>query len=190
MLLGSTRLTEPDGTRHVRAVDLGHHRVPQVPAARPVSRSGRADEAGVLPRLDVLGTSGAGLRGSAREDARPRTRPGGPWRQPHGPGLHRRSRTIALLPNLRVVVALGAVAMNSFLRAWQVLGHEVGSPKPRFRHAGTWSLPPVTLIASYHPSQRNTQTGLLTEAMFDRIFDAARTRLSTATQVSRPSRIR
>ena len=99
-------------------------------------------------------------------------------------------RTIALLPNLRVVVALGAVAMNSFLRAWQVLGHEVGSPKPRFRHAGTWSLLPITLIASYHPSQRNTQTGLLTEAMFDRIFDAARTRLSTATQVSRPSRIR
>ncbi len=95
-------------------------------------------------------------------------------------------RTIALLPNLRVVVGLGVVAMHSFLRAWHALGHEVPSPKPRFRHAGRWSLPPITLIASYHPSQRNTQTGLLTEVMFDRVFYVARGALSMAVGVSGP----
>jgi uracil-DNA glycosylase family 4 len=83
-------------------------------------------------------------------------------------------RETMLLPNLRVVVALGAFAMEAFLRTWRATGHEVRAPKPRFRHGGIWSLPPITLIASYHPSQRNTQTVLLSESMFDDIFRLAR----------------
>ncbi|HYS72391.1 MAG TPA: uracil-DNA glycosylase [Thermoplasmata archaeon] len=83
-------------------------------------------------------------------------------------------REIELLPNLRVVIALGAVAMDAFLRAWRALGHDPPTPRPRFHHAGRWSLPPIMLIASYHPSQRNTQTGLLQEAAFDAVFAAAR----------------
>jgi uracil-DNA glycosylase family 4 len=79
-------------------------------------------------------------------------------------------REVMLLQNLRVVVALGAVAMGAFLRTWRATGHEVPSPVPRFRHGATWPLPPITLLASYHPSQRNTQTGRLTRAMFDRVF--------------------
>ncbi len=83
-------------------------------------------------------------------------------------------REIELLPNLQVVVALGAVAMDAFMRAWRTLGHDIPAPRPKFRHGGRWSLPPITLIASYHPSQRNTQTGLLREAAFDAVFASAR----------------
>ena len=42
-------------------------------------------------------------------------------------------------------------------------------------------MPPITLIASYHPSQRNTQTGLLTESMFDDVFRSARRALQEDT---------
>jgi uracil-DNA glycosylase family 4 len=84
-------------------------------------------------------------------------------------------REIRILePRLRVVVVLGGVAMDAFLRAWRATGHEVPRPRPKFRHGGSWSLPPVTLIASYHPSQRNTQTGRLRTGMFDRVFRTAR----------------
>ena len=81
-------------------------------------------------------------------------------------------REVMLLQNLRVVVVLGALAMGAFLRTWRATGHEVPSPVPRFRHGATWPLLPITLLASYHPSQRNTQTGRLTRAMFDRVFES------------------
>ena len=81
---------------------------------------------------------------------------------------------LELLADLHAVVALGQVAMDRFLRAWQAAGHTVPRPKPSFGHGRTYALGPVTLLASYHPSQRNTQTGLLTEEMFDAIFRQAR----------------
>jgi uracil-DNA glycosylase family 4 len=89
-------------------------------------------------------------------------------------------REAMLLPSLRVVVVLGAVAMDAFLHVWRATDHAVPRPKPRFRHGGTWSLPPITLIASYHPSQRNTQTGLLSESMLDEVFRSARRALNQA----------
>jgi len=82
-------------------------------------------------------------------------------------------REVSFLPDLRVAVVLGAVAMNRFLRVWRALGHGTPVPAPKFRHGGIWKLGSLTVIASYHPSQRNTQTGLLTEPMFDRIFAEA-----------------
>ena len=83
-------------------------------------------------------------------------------------------REIGLLDNLRVVVTLGGVATDRFLRAWEATGGAIPHPKPRFRHGGRHALGPVTLITSYHPSQRNTQTGLLTDRMFGAIFRAVR----------------
>jgi uracil-DNA glycosylase family 4 len=83
-------------------------------------------------------------------------------------------REISSLPSLRAVIVLGAVAMNAFLSAWRATRHDLPVPKPRFGHARTWSLPPIDLLASYHPSQRNTQTGLLKESMFDDVFVSAR----------------
>lgn len=83
-------------------------------------------------------------------------------------------RELASLSNLRVVVALGHAAMDAFLRAWRAIGRAVPRPMAKFRHGGSWDLPPVTLLASYHPSQRNTSTGLLREEMFDAVFARAR----------------
>lgn len=87
---------------------------------------------------------------------------------------------VRLLTRLRVVVGLGATATDQFLRAWRATGHDLPRPKPPFAHAVAHDLGTITLITSYHPSQRNTQTGLLTEAMFDRVFRLAKTALSDA----------
>lgn len=82
---------------------------------------------------------------------------------------------ITLLPNLKVIVALGQAAMDRFLRAWEDAGRAVPRPRPRFGHGRVVPVGGVTLVSSYHPSQRNTQTGLLTERMFDAVFrEAAR----------------
>ena len=84
---------------------------------------------------------------------------------------------LGLLKDLRVVVALGAVAMDRFLRAWDSRGHSLPRPKPVFGHNRRYDLGSAVLLSSYHPSQRNTQTGLLTEPMFDAIFHAVRQEL-------------
>lgn len=77
-------------------------------------------------------------------------------------------REWALLEDVRAVVALGDFAHR---RAWAVFG---AGRRPRFGHGAEALLPGGrVLIASYHPSQRNTFTGLLTEPMFDAIFSRA-----------------
>ena len=81
---------------------------------------------------------------------------------------------LGLLPRLQVAVALGAVAWTGLLTAWADAGHAVPRPRPRFSHGARVDLGPLVLLASYHPSQRNTQTGLLSEAMFDSVFRTAR----------------
>ncbi len=84
-------------------------------------------------------------------------------------------RELAVLASLRVVVALGEFAQR---RVWASLG--VGR-RPKFAHGAEASLAGGrTLIASYHPSQRNTFTGLLTEAMFDAVFARARALLGAS----------
>ena len=89
-----------------------------------------------------------------------------------------------LLPRISVVVALGGFAFDNALRVWGARGHRVPSPKPAFGHghevqlglAGDSSATPAApiLLASYHPSQQNTFTGVLTEAMLDAVFARAR----------------
>ena len=87
-------------------------------------------------------------------------------------------RELQLLENLRVVVVLGKIAFDTYLDAYRQLAHSDGplpKPRPKFGHGATYRLPnAVNLIASYHPSQQNTQTGKLTRAMFNDIFAAAR----------------
>lgn len=82
---------------------------------------------------------------------------------------------LTLLPKIRVIVALGRIAFRACLDALNAHGVPLPTPLPRFRHGQVTVLrPDLTLVASYHPSQQNTQTGRLTEAMFQRIFETAR----------------
>ncbi len=82
---------------------------------------------------------------------------------------------LSLLKNVRVVVALGRIAWQEILRTRKELGWPVPQPLPPFDHGATCRLDDTTvLICSYHPSQQNTSTGKLTQAMFDEVFCKAR----------------
>lgn len=82
---------------------------------------------------------------------------------------------LRLLRRLTVVVALGNVAFNEYVKAARASGHTVKKPVPTFRHGSIDSTPwGVTLLGSYHPSQQNTFTGRLTRPMFHDVFRRAR----------------
>ena len=84
-------------------------------------------------------------------------------------------RELVLLRRARVVVALGKIAFDTYLRVRRELDLDVSRPVPRFGHGKTYRMPGgVTVIASFHPSQQNTQTGRLTRAMFHAVFRKAR----------------
>ncbi|CAN5315160.1 uracil-DNA glycosylase family protein [soil metagenome] len=79
-------------------------------------------------------------------------------------------RELALLPKLRVIVALGGFAWDGVLRGLQ---QHVPKPRPKFGHGAHATLGPYEVFASYHVSQQNTFTGRLTEPMLDAVFAAA-----------------
>jgi len=85
---------------------------------------------------------------------------------------------LKLLKNVRVVLALGKIAFDSFLKAYQEMGGTVSKPRPQFGHGASNRLGDgLTLLASYHPSQQNTFTGKLTRKMFHEVFRKAKRRL-------------
>ncbi len=83
---------------------------------------------------------------------------------------------LAALPDLRVVLALGRIAFEAVLAAWPASGRgRPLEPRPRFAHGAEVRLDGgVTLLASYHPSRQNTNTGHLTRAMWLAVFRRAR----------------
>ena len=82
---------------------------------------------------------------------------------------------LQLLRHIQVVVALGKIAFEEYLRTCQVTGHVVPSPRPKFSHGAEYVLPgKITLLGSYHPSQQNTFTGTLTRPMFHQVFQRAK----------------
>ncbi len=86
------------------------------------------------------------------------------------------STEIEALGRLRVVVALGRIAFDGYLNYLVGTGI-LSSRRPyTFGHGAEHVLPNrITLLASYHPSLRNTNTGRLDRAMFTKIFVRART---------------
>ncbi len=86
------------------------------------------------------------------------------------------------LKHLRVVVALGRIAFDNYLKGLRRLGVALPKPLPRFAHNTIHELGGglPALIASYHPSRQNTNTGKLTEPMFDAVFARARRLLDAA----------
>ena len=84
---------------------------------------------------------------------------------------------LRLLTQVRVIVALGKIAFDSTLATLNEMGVEIPSPKPQFAHNVEYAVGPYTLLGSYHPSRQNTQTGRLTAAMLDAVFERARQRM-------------
>lgn len=85
---------------------------------------------------------------------------------------------IALLARVRVVLALGRIGHEAYLRASGVWDSLPARERPAFAHGAEATLPGGrVLMASFHPSRQNTQTGRLTRAMWDRVFARARERV-------------
>jgi uracil-DNA glycosylase family 4 len=88
------------------------------------------------------------------------------------------AREWELMPQILVVVALGQVAFDGLLRMLRDHGYDV--PRLKFGHGLCHPLVSAGkkdtkhLIASYHPSRQNTQTGRLTPDMLDDVFSLAR----------------
>jgi uracil-DNA glycosylase family 4 len=89
------------------------------------------------------------------------------------------TKEVALVaPSVRAVVCLGSYGWDAALRVFRAVGYDVPRPKPRFGHGAEAVLTSaegrqLTLLGSYHPSQQNTFTGKLTEAMLDDVLSRA-----------------
>jgi uracil-DNA glycosylase family 4 len=91
-------------------------------------------------------------------------------------------RELALLDRVRVVIALGRIAHEAWLRASGWWDRVTPKERPAFGHRAVASLADGTvLIASYHPSRQNTHTGRLTREMWYGPFQEAMSHLSSVT---------
>lgn len=91
-------------------------------------------------------------------------------------------RELDLLPNVRVVVALGKIAFDTYLDVLKTRGVIRSRAAFDFGHDREFTTAPgqPILISSYHPSQQNTSTGKLTEKMLVDVFRRARKRSESA----------
>ena len=93
------------------------------------------------------------------------------------------AREWALMPNRRVILALGQMAFDGCLRLLRAVGYDE-LPRLKFSHGIHYlfesrsALAGIHLVSSYHPSRQNTQTGRLTPAMLDEIFELTRSLLA------------
>ncbi len=84
-------------------------------------------------------------------------------------------REIELLKNVRVILGLGKIGFDNALSAFTEAYDLDLSPRPKFGHGIEYKInSKLILLGTFHPSQQNTFTGKLTEAMFDRVLRRAR----------------
>jgi uracil-DNA glycosylase family 4 len=86
-------------------------------------------------------------------------------------------RELELLPQLRVVVALGRIAFDAYLSILRDRGTIRSRAQFTFGHDREHRVDAVgspVLVSSYHPSQQNTSTGKLTAKMLRDVFEHAR----------------
>ncbi len=84
-------------------------------------------------------------------------------------------RELEGLKDLRVIVALGRIGFDAYLNDLKRREVIAGKRAYKFRHGAEYDMPDGRiLLASYHPSNQNTQTGKLTKAMFRKVFKRAR----------------
>ena len=87
---------------------------------------------------------------------------------------HFLDRELAGLEKVKVVVALGKIGFDAYLNYLKRSGLLINRQGHPFKHAASYRLPDgKVLLASYHPSNQNTQTGKLTREMFVKIFKQA-----------------
>ena len=85
---------------------------------------------------------------------------------------------LELLTSVRVVLALGRIGWESWLRTAGWWGRQEHGGRPQFAHGAETRLPDrKILISSYHPSRQNTNTGRLTRPMWYSVFERIRTLL-------------
>ena len=132
---------------------------------RALYRAGYANRAESVSLDDGLRLTGAWITAPVR-CAPPANKPTVDERDTCRPFLE---RELALLDDLRVVVALGQFGYQAVAA---ILGVR---PRPRFGHGVEVATPSgLTIVCSYHVSQQNTFTGRLTEPMLDAVFQRAR----------------
>lgn len=90
-------------------------------------------------------------------------------------------RELELLDRVEIVLVLGRIAFDAYLRVARVRGKLPAKSLMPFRHGAMYELPaPLPrLCCSYHPSQHNTQTGRLTRAMFHGVLEEIRKSLAS-----------
>jgi uracil-DNA glycosylase family 4 len=137
-------------------------------------RAGLASQAEAIGRDDGMRLDGVWITACLR-CAPPANKPATDEWANCRPFLEREMDILA--PSTRVIVCLGGYAYDRVLRILRDAGRPLPVPKPRFGHAvevrvgeGQAGAPGLHLLSSYHPSQQNTFTGKLTEAMLDEIW--------------------
>ncbi len=132
-------------------------------------RAGLANHAASIRRDDGLELTGAYITAAVR-CAPPANRPLPDERDRCARFLH---RELALLRELRVIVALGGFGWDAALRAVEAVGGTTPRPLPRFGHGAEAAVGPWTLLGTYHPSQQNVFTRRLTAPMIDAVLSRA-----------------
>jgi uracil-DNA glycosylase family 4 len=166
----------PEGRAAVRLLIVG-----LAPGLRGANRTGRpftGDYAGDLlyatlsrygfseGRFDARPDDGLTLKATAITNA---VRCVPPQNKPVGSEINTcrsfLATTLASMPNLEAVLTLGRIAHETTVRAFgaRIAAHP-------FAHGGRSDIGRVALFSSYHCSRYNTNTGRLTEAMFDNVF--------------------